>query len=113
MKNTPEKKKRTRAAPRNSTEAVITCRPYTSSGAVRLSDGVMRNFSSDGSYIETSHEFKSGTILIVRMLFYPPTEPAVNEESRPRTICLAEVKWRQKLADVNAVRFGMGLRYLD
>ena len=73
----------------------------------------MRNFSSDGSYIETSHEFKSGTILIVRMLFYPPTTSYVNEASRPRSICLAEVKWRQKLDDENAARFGMGLKYLD
>ena len=113
MKNTPEIKKRTRAAPRNPTEAAISCRPYTSSGAVHLSDGVMRNFSSDGSYIETAHEFKSGTILIVRTLFYPSTASTMDEESRPRTICLAEVKWRQELADVNAVRFGMGLRYLD
>jgi hypothetical protein len=47
------------------------------------------------------------------MLFYPPAASPVNEESRPRTISLAEVKWRQKLADENAVRFGMWLRYLD
>lgn len=113
MKDTPEKKKRKREAPRSPTDAAITCRPYTSSGAAHVSDGVMRNFSSDGSYIETSHGFKSGTILIVRMLFYPSMASTVNEESRPRTICLAEVKWRQKLADENAVRFGMGLRYLD
>lgn len=113
MKHIPEKKKKGRALPRNSTDAAITCRPFTSSGAIPMSDGVMRNFSRGGSYVETSRKFKSGTILIVRMLFYPPPAPSVDEDVRPRTICLAEVKWRQKLTDENAIRYGMGLKYID
>ena len=102
-----------RAAPRNPTEAAITCRPYTSCRAFCPMDGVMRNFSSGGSYIETSHEYKSGTILIVRTLRYPTMPPSIPDQEQPRSISLAEVKWRQELADDNAIRFGMGLRYLD
>jgi hypothetical protein len=112
MEETTGNSKRTRVAPRNPTEAAITCRPFTSSGANHISDGVMRNFSQQGSYIETSRQFKSGTILIVRLLRYPPMPSSVTDEDHPRSICLAEVKWRQKLTDENAIRYGIGLRYL-
>ena len=108
-----EKKVIKRFVPRNPTEAVITCRPYTSSGAVLASDGVIRNFSSGGAYIETSYKYKSGTILIVRVVRYPNMPSSTADEDWPRSICLAEVKWRQELTDENAIRFGMGLRYLD
>ncbi len=112
MEDTTERKIIERAAPRNPTEAALTCRLYASTAAICASDGVMRNFSSEGSYIETSHKYKSGTILIVRMVRYPPMPPSLGAEERPRSICLAEVKWRQELADESAIRFGMGLRYL-
>ena len=113
MEETTEKKNKKRDAPRNPTEAAITCRPHTSCGAICASDGVMRNFSNGGSYIETGHKYKSGTILIVRTLRYPPMPASVAYEELPRSICLAEVKWRQELADENAIRYGIGLRYLD
>ena len=73
----------------------------------------MRNFSSQGIYIETSHNYKSGTIVIMRMVRYPPMPSSMADEERPRSICLAEVKWRQELADKNTNRYGIGLRYLD
>lgn len=113
MEATAEKENRNRAAQRNPTEAEITCRPYTSSGAVLASDGVMRNFSSGGSYIETSYKYKSGTILIVRMVRYPLIPSWVADEDRPRSICLAEVKWLQEITEEHAIRFGLGVRYLD
>lgn len=112
MQNTTEKKRK-RGASRNPTEAAVTCRPYASSGNVRTSDGVMRNFSNDGFYIETANKFESGTILIVRMINYPPPPTSMTDTERPRTICLAEVKWGKSLADENAIRYGMGLRYID
>ena len=99
MKKTTKRKMIARDAQRNSTETAITCHPYTSSGAAQSSDGVMRNFSSSGSYIETSLEYKSGTILIVRTLRYPPRPLSLVVEDQPRSICLAEVKWRQELVD--------------
>jgi len=102
-----------RIAPRSLTDAAITCRPYGSTGAVRTSDGVMRNYSSGGSYIETTDSYPSGSILIVRMVRYPTMGSFLAEDDRPRSICLAEVKWRQVVADETVTRYGIGLRYLD
>jgi len=113
MEDITEKKNIKRFVPRNPTEAVITCRPYASSGEVLASEGVMRNFSSGGSYIETPHKYKSGTILIVQMVRYPNMPSSMANEEWPRSICLAEVKWRREVTDKNAIRFGMGLRYLE
>ncbi len=110
---TPEKNKRTRSIPRISTDAVITCRPFDSSGFIHSADGIMRNFSNQGVYIETNREFKSGAILIMRMLRYPSMPSSTDDGTQPRSICIAEVKWQQDLTDDNATRFGMGLRYLD
>jgi len=110
---TTKNKVRRRAASRNLTEATITCRPYASSGAFRESDGVIRNFSSEGSYIETTDKYNSGTILIVRMVRYPTIASSMAGEEQPRSICLAEVKWWTELSDVNAIRYGMGLKYLN
>jgi len=108
-----EKKVVTRADTRNPTEATIICRPYASSGAICASDGIMRNFSSGGAYIETSHNFKTKTILILRVVRYPSMSSSITDLERPRSICLAQVKWRQVLAEENAIRYGIGLKYLD
>ena len=102
-----------RSTLRTPTEAAVTCRRYTSNGAERSTEGVMRNFSSDGAYIETARPFKSGTTLLMRMLRYPPTLPDASGDDRPRSICLAEVKWQQTLVDDDTVRYGMGVRYLE
>jgi hypothetical protein len=96
----------------NPTETAITCQPYGSNGSLPISDGVMRSFSIDGLYIEASNKYNSGTILIVRVDRYPSLPTTMDEAERPRSICLAEVKWQRKLVDENGVRFGMGLRYI-
>ncbi len=108
-----ERKRRERIAPRNPIEAAITCRPYASNGAIRALDGVMRNFSRRGAYIETSREYKSGTILILRTVRHPSMQPSITHGDWPPSICLAEIKWRQELAEDNVIRYGMGLIYLD
>ncbi len=102
-----------RVVSRNPTEAAVTCRPFTSSGASHTADGVMRNFSNGGSYIETSSEFKLGTILHLRMVTYPHRPLSTGAEELPRSICLAEVKWRQEMVGENTIQYGLGLRYLD
>jgi len=112
MEKTSQPSKGQRRASRRPTEAFVTCRPFTSSGSQHASDGVMRNFSSNGLYIETSRPFRSGTILFMRTVRYPPANPMAVDE-RPRSICLAEVKWLQELAQADAVRYGMGVRYLE
>jgi len=114
METQTQQKMVKRAAPRSPTETAITCRPYVSHRTVQTADGVMRNFSSHGSYVETSGQYKSGTILIVRMLRYPSVISTMQCDSQPRTICLAEVKWCRKLIEGNSNRrYGMGLKYLD
>lgn len=113
MQDTTENKAIDRFAPRYHTEAAITCQPFTSSGALRASNGVLRNFSCNGSYIETSCELKPGTIIIIQMTRCPPLPSSLAAEEGLRTICLAEIKWRQELTDAKAIRFGMGVRYLD
>jgi hypothetical protein len=112
MQEILKKKEIERVAPRNATEAAITCRPFASTCAICASDGVMRNFSSQGAYIEVLHKFESGTILILRMVLYPPMPSFIADDERPRSICLAEVKWWQRVADKNVSRYGIGLRYL-
>jgi hypothetical protein len=101
-----------RTARRNLIEATVTCRPYVSDSAVRSEDGVMRNFSGSGSYIETCRTFKPGTILIVRMLRYPPLPSLTAEADQPRSMFLAEVKWQQELGAEDPNRYGIGLIYL-
>ena len=113
MEETLERKIIERSALRSLTEAVITCRLFTSSGTTRSSDGVIHNFSSQGSYIETTGKYRTGTILIVRMVGNPYISESMVDEFRPRSICLAEVRWQQQLVDENLVRYGMGLKYLD
>lgn len=97
---------------RNFIEAAIICQPYVSGGSVCESNGVMRDFSSEGCYIETSYKFNIGTILIVRIVSFSTIAPSLTDKAQPRSIGLAEVKWRKELVDDNAFRFGIGLRYL-
>lgn len=110
MQDTTENKAIDRFAPCYHTEAAITCQPFTSSGTLRASNGVLRNFSCNWSYIETSCELKPG---IIHMTRCPPLPFSLAAEEGLRTICLAEIKWRQNLSDANPIRFGMGVRYLD
>ena len=107
------KKEKRGKGSRNPTEAVVACRPFTSSGATRTADGVMRNFSKEGSYIESSSEFNLGTILHLRMVRYPPRSPSHGVDIQPRSICLAEVKWRKEMIGEKPIQYGFGLRYLD
>jgi hypothetical protein len=112
MKKEPMIKSKKRTQPRNPTEAVITCRPFTSI-TIQPYDGVIRNFSSNGFYIETSGNFKPGTILLVRTTFRSPASSLSTTGERARSISLAEIKWVQELPDESTVRYGMGLRYLE
>jgi hypothetical protein len=113
MQHKMEEKEIARVSSRNSIETAITCRPYLSTGAICASDGIMRNFSIQGAYIETSHNYQFGTILIMQIMCYPRMGECMGDGDWPPSICLAEVKWRQELIDENSVRYGMGLRYLD
>ena len=94
------------------TKVAIICQPYASSGNVRPAQGVIRNFSSQGSYIEIDRKFKSGTILIVRTTGSLPAPLYLDDNEKPRSICLGEIKWMQDLNDAEVPCYGIGLRYL-
>jgi len=113
METASKKEETRRTALRNRTQAHIICKPYTSGGVFRKVEGVMRNFSPNGSYIETSHPFKSGTILILRMEQYPQVPASADGDQWPRSFCLAEVKWQRAMGDRDPVRYGIGVRYLE
>ena len=113
MDNTMQRDKFQRAGNRTPTEAAISCRPFFCSGPAGASDGIMRNFSGGGSYIVSSHRYAPGNILIVRMVRYPTLPASISDEDRPRSLCLAEVKWMQELPEENTMRYGLGLRCLD
>lgn len=103
-----------RFANRIPTEAAVTCMPFASSGESRvIADGVLCNFSSKGLYIETADPYQSGAILIVRIVRYPKAPQSATIKEKPRSICLAEVRWLQELPDSNPRRFGIGLKYVD
>lgn len=104
--------KRPRIAPRNPTLTAITYQPYASTGKKGINKGFLRNFSNEGCYIETSCEFNSGTVLLIRTTQHPSMSSSVGTYERPRSMCLAEVKWLRDLSDKGTVRFGIGLRYL-
>ncbi|MGD9251111.1 MAG: hypothetical protein PVG19_07795 [Desulfobacterales bacterium] len=108
-----ENQDKRRIASRHPTEAAVACRPFHSNGTTTTADAVMRNFSKSGSYIESAHAFKIGTIIQLRMVQYPSTQGILDLDDRPRSTCLAAIKWRRPLADENDGPYGFGLKYLD
>ena len=108
-----ENQDKRRIASRYPTEAAVACRPFYSNGTTITADAVMRNFSKSGSYIESAHAFKIGTIIQLRMVQYPSLLKSLDWDDRPRSSCLAAIKWRRQLADDNDGPYGFGLKYLD
>ncbi len=102
-----------RSESRYPTEAAVVCRPFHSSGSTTTADAVMRNFSKSGSYIESAHALKIGTIIQLRMVQYPSLLETLDWDDRPRCTGLAAVKWRYKLTDEIDGPIGFGLQYLD
>lgn len=101
-----------RLANRMTVEAAVLCRPYASSAGCHAVDGIMRNFSNQGIYVETHRKFEPGSILVVRMIRLG-NSPRKMIAGYPRTICLGEVKWLRKDSGCQPIRYGMGIRYLD
>ncbi|MDJ0856979.1 MAG: hypothetical protein QNI88_17340 [Desulfobacterales bacterium] len=112
-KETMENQDNQRIAPRHPTEAAVTCRPFHSNGTTTAADAVMRNFSKSGSYIESVHAFKIGAVIQLRMVQYPSPLESRDWDDRPRSTCLAAIKWRRRLADGRDGAYGFGLKYLE
>ena len=101
-----------RGSTRNSAEIEIVCQPYSSTSAGRHCSAVLRNFSDGGVYIEAPYEYSPGTILLIRTANAANPSNGLYPKEGLRTICLAEVRWRQNLRDTQTIRHGMGLGYL-
>lgn len=101
-----------REAPRHPVEIEIVCCPYSSSRSIRHCTGLLRNYSSGGLYFEAPHEYKPGTILVIRTTRGRSTSVVVCGEGW-RSISLAEVKWQMELSASDFPCYGIGLRYLD
>jgi hypothetical protein len=107
-----EKEDKRRQTPRNPIEALFVCRPFTSGDPGHMTDAIMRNFSNNGSYVESSRGFNIGTILHLRLVNYSQQSTCKLTDHQPRSISLAEVRWRQKLAEAGVHRYGLGLKNL-
>ncbi|WP_419657223.1 uncharacterized protein Dvar_63550 [Desulfosarcina variabilis str. Montpellier] len=101
-----------RVTTRRSIEVAVVCRPFTSGGVDNTTEGVMVNFSNQGSYIEARGKYNAGTILVVRTVGGMKAPPST-ESGQPRSISLAEIKWLRKKDGKNGRCYGLGLRYLD
>ena len=102
-----------RNASRHPTEAAVACRPFHSNGTTTTADAVMRNFSKCGAYVESAHALKIGTVIQLRMVQYPSPLEDLDWDERPRSTCLAAIKWRRHLSDENDGPIGFGLQYLE
>ena len=110
MLMTMSKKSWIRLVPRISTRIAIRCRPFAINGALHVSNAVILNFSRTGMYIETSRIYNPGTILIIRKAHRSPwISTRAAGETKPPSLCLAEIKWLKELAQEDSIRFGMGL----
>jgi hypothetical protein len=113
MKSTLRAVNEKRWSTRNLANIGIVCQPYSSASNIRRCTGVLRNYSNGGIYIEAPHDYKSGTILVIRTNHSAQPSSTAPSGEGVRTICLAEVKWRQDLSDQQTTRYGMGLKYLN
>ena len=76
-------------------------------------DGVLRNFSPKGAYIESKCNCRKGSVLIVRILEYPREEISSNSQVVIRSVGLAEVKWVHPMGGIYEKGYGIGLKYLN
>jgi hypothetical protein len=84
---------------------------FTSSGeANHTTDAIMSNFSEDGVFMESSHDFRIGALLHLRMVDYPITHQSVRHKKQPRSNCLAEVKWRRENVAFGVRQLAIGKR---
>ena len=104
-----------RRSVRQKTDTPIDCRLMTTGFDVCRMDGVMRNYSAIGTYIESRCGFSKGSLLMVRVVKYPDcTHDPGKDPASLRAHGLAEVKWVRRLEDRPAATgcYGLGLHYI-
>ena len=97
---------------RSRTDQSIDCRPFSLVYETDQSEGVLRNFSDDGAYVELPRPYYKGNVLMLRLLDEQGAA-AAGEGGACRSHCLAEVKWARPLEDdSDPPRYGIGLKIL-
>jgi hypothetical protein len=101
-----------RSMARSATNTPVACRLMSTQNDDPNMQGTMVNYSPGGTYIESWFGYKQGTVVMLRIEEYPAGNDVIQDETPPRSISLAEVKWVRQIEDRPAVRFGIGLRYI-
>lgn len=90
----------------------IDCKPFSLVYETDLSEGILRNYSDEGAYVELPRPYNKGNILMMRLLEESPA--SLDEEvGTCRPLSLAEVKWVRHIEDVGPPRYGIGLKMLS
>ncbi len=98
--------------PRHRTQTIVSCNAFTSNIPESGTEGNVSNFSEDGFYMETHCKYPVATTLLIRVIHYSERKTTASVPIGPKSICLAQVRWRCEVSDKDAVRYGMGLRYI-
>ena len=72
-------------------------------------DAKMFNYSHNGMYFEIDRDLKPGTDIYIEMVNYLPDEPGPEAYKAYK----ASVRWRRKTQKQGALRYGVGIEYLD
>lgn len=98
--------------PRHRTQTIVSCSAFTSNVPESGIEGNVINFSDDGFYMETRCKYPVTTILLIRVIHYSKRMTRTSDQIGPKSLCLAQVRWRREVNGQYSIRYGMGLRYL-
>lgn len=90
----------------------IDCQPFSLVYETYQSEGILRNYSDEGAYVELPRSYYKGNILMMRLLEESPT-PLDDAAGTCRPMSLAEVKWVRHIEGVGPPRYGIGLKMLS
>mgnify|MGYP001821763541 CR=1 FL=1 len=90
----------------------IDCQPFSLVYETHQSEGILRNYSDEGAYVELSRPYHKGNIVMMRLLEESPA-PLDEEAAACRPMGLAEVKWVRHIEGVGPQRYGIGLKMLS
>lgn len=101
-----------RESSRNQTKTPVCHYLLTPPQDAELIDGILRNFSSEGVYMESSRLYPKGSVIVLRIIYYPHQHFSTGAKAAIRSISLAEVKWVHPLKRRFENCYGIGLRFL-
>jgi hypothetical protein len=90
----------------------IDCQPFSLVYETHQSEGILRNYSEEGAYVELPRPYNKGNILMMRLLEESPSV-LDDEVGTCRSLSLAEVKWVRHIEGVGPPRYGIGLKMLS